>query len=58
MGAGGDRQFGRSRGQAGAFAEEVDLHSGPGEVAVGHQADELVRAQPLGEQLERWALTA
>ena len=57
-GAGLDRQLRRPGGHAGGFSEEIDLHPGPGEITVGHQAHELVLAQPFGEQFERRALTA
>ena len=56
--AGLDRQLGRAGGHPGGFAEEVDLHARPGQVAVGHQAHEPVVAQPLGEHLERRPLAA
>ena len=37
-----DRQPRRTGGKPGRFTEEVDLDAGPGQVTVGHQADEPV----------------
>ncbi|CKS00650.1 Uncharacterised protein [Mycobacterium tuberculosis] len=48
-----DRQLRRPHRHPGGLAEEVDLNTGAGEIALGHQADHSVVPQPLTEHLER-----
>ena len=52
-GTGLDRQLRRAGRHSGGLAEEVDLHTGSGEVPLGHQAHHPVVPQPFGEHLER-----
>ena len=55
---GRDRELRRPRRHPGGFAEEVDLDSGAGEVALGHQAHQPAISQPLAEHLEGGSVAA